>query len=94
MEKRILDGIAKALDIVGEYEGVMAKVTDKVENGVMFEVNDEDYCETFVRGKEYDSHLALFTFVKLIEDGVIYIKCKDEDNKDWKYLMKLIGVGE
>lgn len=90
MDKEFLDKIADAFETVTEYEGVVVLPKEDVKAGDWVEVDNEDKCEVAVGGKEMDKHLALFTFCKMVRDGIISVECSDVENKDWKYLVKLL----
>lgn len=91
VEKDFLDKLADAFETVAEYDGVVVLPKDDVKAGSWIEVDNEDECDVAVGGEEMDKHLALFVFCKMIRDGVISVECSDVENKDWKYLVKLLN---
>lgn len=82
--------VADGLETVALYEGVYALSINDVKAGEMIPLDDEDVCEMSVGAKQYDKHIALFTFCKMLRDGVVDIKCNDLDNMDWKYFVELL----
>ena len=91
VEKDVLDKLADAFETVAEYEGVVVLPKEDVKAGSYIEVDNEDECDVAVSGEEMDKHLALFVFCKMVRNGIINVECNDVENKDWKYLVKLLG---
>lgn len=91
MDKEFLNKIADAFETVAEYEGVVVLPKGDVKAGSYIELDNEDECEMGVGGNYIDKHLALFTFCKMIRDGIISVECSDVECEDWKYLVKLLG---
>lgn len=91
MDKEFLDKIADAFETVAEYEGVVVLPKGDVKAGSYIELDNEDECDVAVGSEELNKHLALFTFCKMLRDGVIDVECSDVECEDWKYLVKLLG---
>ena len=91
MDKEFLDKIADAFETVAEYEGVVVLPKEDVKAGDWVEVDNEDKCEVAVSGKEMDKHLALFTFCKMVRNGILSVDCHDVENKAWTSWVKLLG---
>ena len=91
MDKNFIEKLADGLETVALYEGVVVMPKKDFESGEWIELDNEDECDVAVGGEEYDMHLALFTFCKLLRDGKVSVECNDVECKDWKYLCKLLG---
>lgn len=90
MDKEFLDKIADAFETVAEYEGVVVLPKKDIKVDSWIELDNEEDCDVAVGSEELDKHLALFTFCKMLRDGVIDVKCNNVGCKDWKYFEKLL----
>lgn len=91
MDKKFLDKMADAFETVAEYEGVVVLPKEDVKAGSYIELDNENECEMGVGGNCIDKHLALFTFCKMVKNGIISVECNDVECEDWKYFVKLLG---
>lgn len=83
MDNRIKDGLVDALNGVMDYKGVIAR---DLETGVEIDFNK------MVRSEEYfGCHMVTYVLMNMIKDCKVDIVC-DEDDKDYKYLCKLLRV--
>lgn len=90
MDNRIKDCLVDALNGVMDYKGVIAR---DLETGVEIDFNKgEAKVETMVRSEEYfGCHMVTYVLMNMIKDCKVDIVC-DENDKDYKYLCKLLRV--
>lgn len=86
MDKLVCDGIINALDGMLDSKGMI--VRDK-ETGKRLEL-DSDKVDIEVKAEQYfGCHMVTYVLLNMFKDGKIDFCC-GEDDRDYKYLMKLI----
>ncbi len=89
MNKKMIDGLVYAINGSLDYKGAYA--TD-LETGKRIPLDDESKVEIDIQSEEYfDCHMVTYVLMNLIKDGKVEINCS-EDDKDYKYLRKLLEL--